>query len=140
MTIGPARNLQPIAPGAPERRTVVVCGDIDMTSLPALRRRLANALGRVADAVPRHLVIDLSRVSQCTTAGLALFVDTGRRAKALGGSMALAGPRPQVMHLLRVTGLDQRLTVQPGPQPPLRREPGFAKTHRAENEKPGRKR
>lgn len=140
MTVSPARNSQPIASVLPEQLTVVVHGDIDTTSLPGLRGRLADALGRVAEAVPRHLVIDLSRVSQCTTAALALFVDTSRRAKALGGSMTLASPRPQVMHLLRVTGLDQRLTVQPAPQPLLLCESGLAMTHRTDKQKPGRKR
>lgn len=105
----------PTAPGTvtPDQSTVVVVdGDIDKTTLPALRVRLARALGRATEAVPRHLVIDLSRVARCTTAGLALFIDTQRRAHAFAGSLTLVGPRPQVIRLLRTTGLDRRLTVR----------------------------
>lgn len=104
------------APGnvTPDQATVmVVDGDIDAATLPALRVRLAKALGRASEAVPRHLVVDLSRVAHCTTAGLALFIDTQRRAHAFAGSLTLAGPRPQVTHLMRTTGLDRRLTVRP---------------------------
>jgi anti-anti-sigma factor len=100
-----------VAPGQPT--VVVVDGDIDATTLPALRVRLATALGRAADGVPRHLVVDLSRVAHCTTSGLALLIDTQRRAHAFAGSLTLAGPRPQLTRLMRVTGLDQHLTVRP---------------------------
>ncbi|MPY81534.1 MAG: STAS domain-containing protein, partial [Actinophytocola sp.] len=106
----------PTAPGTvtPDQSTVVVVdGDIDTTTLPALRVRLARALGRATEAARRHLVIDLSRVAHCTTAGLALLIDTQRRAHAYAGSMTLAGPGPQLTHLMRTTGLDRRLTVRP---------------------------
>jgi anti-anti-sigma factor len=104
------------APGnvTPDQPTVVVVdGDIDTTTVPALRVRLAAALGRASEAGPRHLVVDLSRVAHCTTAGLALLIDTQRRAHAFAGSLTLAGPRPHLTRLMRITGLDQRLTVRP---------------------------
>lgn len=97
----------------PSTVVVVVDEDIDKTTLPALRMRLAGILGRAGEAVPRHLVIDLSRVAHCTTAGLALLVDTQRRAQAFAGSVTIAGPRPQLVRLMRTTGLDRRLTVRP---------------------------
>ncbi|HEX6514939.1 MAG TPA: STAS domain-containing protein [Nocardioidaceae bacterium] len=120
MTVTSAQNpsatsTAPRTAVAVEPIVVIVDGDINATSLPPLRVRLATALGRAADGVPRHLIVDLSRVAHCTTAGLALLIDTQRRAQAFAGSLTLVGPRPQLTRLMRITGLDRRLTVRPTP-------------------------
>ena len=59
----------------------------------------------------RLLIIDLSGVSFCDVAGLAVLIGTQRRAIARGIVVRLAAPRPQVLKLLRITGLDHRLTI-----------------------------
>lgn len=92
---------------------VTVRGDIDAAGMPVLRKQLADAVGRASNQITRDLVIDVSRVSHCTIAGLALFIDIQRRVRALGGSMALFGPQLQLTRLMRTTGLDRRLTVRP---------------------------
>jgi anti-anti-sigma factor len=59
----------------------------------------------------RLLVIDLSGVSFCDVAGLAVLIGTQRRARARGITVRLAAPRPQMAKLLRITGLDRSLTI-----------------------------
>jgi anti-anti-sigma factor len=59
----------------------------------------------------RLLIIDLSGVSFCDVAGLAVLIGTQRRATARGIAVRLAAPHPQVAKLLRITGLDHRLTI-----------------------------
>jgi anti-anti-sigma factor len=82
-------------------------GDLDIASTPALRERL---LGVLSPGV-RLLVIDLSGVSFCDVAGLAVLIGTQRRARARGITVRLAAPRPQMARLLRITGLDRSLTI-----------------------------
>jgi anti-anti-sigma factor len=81
--------------------------DLDIVAVPALRERL---LGVLCPGV-RLLIIDLSEVSFCHVAGLAVLIGTQHRAAARGITVRLAAPRPQMTKLLRDTGLDRSLTI-----------------------------
>jgi anti-sigma B factor antagonist len=82
-------------------------GDLDIATIPALREQLVGVLGPGV----RLLIIDLSEVSFCGAAGLAMLTGTQRRARARGITVRLAAPRPQTAKLLRITGLDRSLTI-----------------------------
>lgn len=82
-------------------------GELDIATVPELRERLLGLLGPGV----RLLIIDLSGVSFCDVAGLAVLIGTQRRATARGIVLRLAAPRPQVVKLLHITGLDHRLTI-----------------------------
>ncbi len=99
-------------PGAerPAARTVVRLRDaLDVAAAPALRERL---IGLLRPGM-RLLVLDLSRVPSCDSAGLAVLIGAQRRARLLGVVLRLAAPSPQVAKLLRLTGLDRSLTICP---------------------------
>ena len=104
--------------GVPEQATLSVLsrpactivrleGELDIATVPALRVRL---LGVLSPGV-RLLIIDLSGVSFCDVAGLAVLIGTQRRATARGIVVRLAAPGPQLAKLLRITGLDNRFTI-----------------------------
>jgi anti-anti-sigma factor len=96
--------------GLPAARTVVRLRDaLDAAAVPALRERL---IGLLRPGM-RLLVLDLSRVSSCDSAGLAVLIGAQRRARLLGIVLRLAAPSPQVAKLLRLTGLDRSLTICP---------------------------
>jgi anti-anti-sigma factor len=82
-------------------------GDLDIVTVPALRERLLGLLCAGA----RLLIIELSGISFCDVAGLAMLIGTQHRAAARGVTVHLAAPRPQMTKLLRVTGLDRSLTI-----------------------------
>jgi anti-anti-sigma factor len=82
-------------------------GELDIATIPELREHL---LGVLSSGV-RLFIIDLSGVTFCDVAGLAVLIGTQRRATARGIVVRLAAPRPQVVKLLRITGLDHRLTI-----------------------------
>jgi len=84
-------------------------GELDIASAPALRDEL---LGLLRPGSSR-LVIDLSRVSFCDASGLAVLVNTARRAMLLGGFLRLAAVSPQVGLALSITGLHQHLASFP---------------------------
>jgi anti-anti-sigma factor len=105
-TSRPARSDPGASP--PTARTIVrLDSALDVAAAPALRDRLIGLL------LPgtRLLVLDLSRVPSCDSAGLAVLVGAGRRARALGVVMRLAAPSAPVAKLLRLTGLDRNLAV-----------------------------
>jgi len=82
-------------------------GALDTTTAPVLRERLRGVLSPGVEL----LIIDLSGVSSCDVAGLAMLIGTQRRATARGITVRLASPSPQIAELLRVTGLDRSLTI-----------------------------
>ncbi len=96
--------------GRQATRTIVrLRGALDVAAAPALRERLIGLL----HPGTRLLVLDLSRVPSCDSAGLAVLIGTQRRAGLLGTVMRLAAPSVPVAKLLRLTGLDRSLTICP---------------------------
>jgi anti-anti-sigma factor len=88
---------------------ITVRGELDMATTAVLRDQIATLLRDTAAPV----IIDLSGVAFCDASGLALLVGAQRRAKLQGHAVVLAGPRPNVSKLLRITGLDRAFTIYP---------------------------
>jgi anti-anti-sigma factor len=86
-----------------------LAGELDIASAPALREQLLGLLRPGSD----RLVIDLSKVSFCDASGLAVLVNTARRARLLGGFLHLAAVSPQVGRVLQLTGLHRSLVTFP---------------------------
>jgi anti-sigma B factor antagonist len=84
-------------------------GELDVARAPALRDQLLSLLRPGSS----RLVIDLSKVSFCDASGLAVLVNTGRRARLLGGYLRLAAVSPQAGRVLNITGLHRHLAIFP---------------------------
>lgn len=108
---------------SPSGRTVISLSDgLDFTAAPALRERLIEVLRRRIDL----LILDLSHVTSCDAAGLAVLIATQRRAGLLGITMRLVAPSLPVRKALRATGLEHNFTIYPdlsGALAPERHEP-----------------
>ena len=63
-----------------------------------------------------ELVIDLSELTFCDSTGLGAIVGLHRLVTATDGSLVLRSPRPRVASVLAMTGVDQVITVQDGPE------------------------
>ncbi|MER6003998.1 STAS domain-containing protein [Nonomuraea angiospora] len=87
--------------------TVRLTGEVDIFTSPALRSRLLGALKYSTSL----LILDLSAVSFCDAAGLAVLVGVQRRARSMGITLALAAPRPFMSKLLHIAGLDRSLPM-----------------------------
>jgi anti-anti-sigma factor len=85
---------------------IAVDGELDLASAPDLAdvaaRRLAD--GGAAGA-PVNLIIDLSKLTFCDSAGLRVFVKFRSDLDARGGRFVLAAPQPIVRRVLEVSGL-----------------------------------
>ncbi len=94
----------------PSGRTIVSLRDgLDLAGASALRERLNDVLHRSTDL----LLLDLSRVTSCDAAGLAVLIGTQRRARLLGITMRLVAPSLPVSKVLRSTGLERSFTICP---------------------------
>ena len=86
----------------PPSATVVLDGDIDIATAPAVRRFLMAAISG-GDV---HLAVDMSGVTFIGAAGIGVLVAAAKRARHGGGSLSLLAPSPQVLLLLDVFHLD----------------------------------
>jgi len=86
-------------------------GVLDVTNSSGLRESLIGVLGSSV----RELTIDMSGVTSCDVAVLAVLIGTQRRARARGITVRFAAPGHQVAELLRDTGLNRSLSVRAAP-------------------------
>lgn len=82
-------------------------GELDLATADGLTERGYAAIGRG----PRVLLIDLAHVSFCDLCGLSALVRIANQADRAGCRYGLLAAQSQVVKLLRLTGLDQRLPV-----------------------------
>lgn len=88
---------------------VAVGGEIDLYTAPQLRDELVGALEDGA----RLLVIDMSRAEFCDSTGISVLLSAMKRSRDKGGDLELVAPKPAVMKVLEVTGLDEVFTIHP---------------------------
>jgi anti-anti-sigma factor len=76
----------------------------------------APSLELLTDAIARgenRIVLDLSQLGFCDSAGLRLIVQLHERTTTAGGWLRLAAPTPMMLHILTVTNLNQVLNIYP---------------------------
>ena len=86
----------------------VICrpvGELDAFTVSQFRQALAELASN-----PR-ILIDMSGVPFVDSAGLGALIGGIRRARELGGDVAVACNRPTLTRLLRTTGFDRIVTV-----------------------------
>jgi anti-sigma B factor antagonist len=80
-------------------------GELDAFTVSQFRQALAEL------ASNRRLLIDMSGVPFVDSAGLGALIGGIRRARELGGDVAVCCNRPTLTRLLRTTGFDRIVTV-----------------------------
>ena len=94
-----------------------LAGELDLSSAPELNA----AIDRLTAEGERHLLLDLSELTFCDSAGIAAFVRGDNRAAADGGWLRVTGATGRVARVLQVTGLAEVLSHEPetsGPRSP----------------------
>ncbi|MFJ7769397.1 STAS domain-containing protein [Streptomyces sp. NPDC097107] len=84
-----------------------VLGDVDTRTADTLRREASEI---IQPGCP-HLVLDLSRVRCCDSAGLSALIGLWHAARAAGGALRLADVPDRLMRMLVLTGVDAVLPV-----------------------------
>ena len=91
----------------PPSATVVLDGEIDIATCPAIRRFLMAAISG-GDV---QLAVDVSGVTFIGAVGIGVLVAAANRAREAGGSLSLLAPSPQVRRLLDILHLDAILPI-----------------------------
>ena len=98
---------------AEHAHTIAVEGELDLYTAAELKQRL-----REVDV--ENVLVDLSRVTFVDSAGLATLVTASRRVRARGGTLMLCVDDPNILKVLRVTGLDRFFDVRSSADDPVR--------------------
>jgi anti-anti-sigma factor len=112
----------------PPSAAVVLDGEMDIATCPAIRRFLMAAISG-GDV---HLAVDVSGVAFIDASGIGVLVAAANRARLAGGGLSLLAPSPQVRRLLDVLRLDavlpiaERLAAPPVPAATPDTSPGPA--------------
>jgi anti-anti-sigma factor len=85
----------------------VLSGEMDDLSEPAFPLRLSELIGQSH----RFIVLDLSNVTFCDSAGLGILFGARRQAEKSEAALALACVPPLVRRILQMTGADQVLRI-----------------------------
>lgn len=86
---------------------VTVSGEVDIAAAPQLRQRLIELVERPC----KTIIVDLSEVQFMDSTGLNVFSAVRKRMKTLDGRLILAGPRPPVIRLFQLSGMDRLFTI-----------------------------
>jgi anti-sigma B factor antagonist len=93
---------------------VRVQGEVDAATAPRMGETVNRLLGR-----KRRVVLDLQRVDFMDLHGLAVLIRATRRARAEGGSFAIARPAPCVRRLVGLVHAEAEVRVLPDGTDPL---------------------
>lgn len=93
----------------PATGAAVLVGELTFSTVPALRGCLPDE--------PR-LLLDVSGVSFCDSAGLAALIGARRRAERAGGGVTLLGVSAALARVLRLTGVEPLFTYREAGEAP----------------------
>ena len=109
----PAVELNVSSRSQGDHELVIATGEIDLYTAPRLQSEIAAVIASAAPA--SRVIIDMSGVEFCDSTGMNALLGALRRVRERGGELELATPRPAIMKILQVTGLDSVFTITPGP-------------------------
>jgi len=98
---------QTTADSGTEIEVVPMPAELDLVTSADVAARGCAAIAGLA----RLVLLDLAGLSFCDARGLGAFVKIANQADAAGCGFGLIAPRPQVVKILRISGLDSRIAV-----------------------------
>lgn len=90
-----------------------LAGELDMATAPGLRDALHLAL----EVAPSVLAVDLAELTFVDSTGIGVLLTAARRAEAAGCPFVVRSPRRAVLKVLRLTGVERVMVIEPGPPP-----------------------
>jgi anti-sigma B factor antagonist len=82
---------------------LAVSGEVDLYTAPQLRERIVELI----DEGNHRILVSLEKVGFMDSTGLGVLVSGLKRVKEHEGEFALVSTPPQILRLLKITGLDQ---------------------------------
>ena len=100
---GPSSNFGLDVERVGDAQIVVVTGDVDLHTAPALREQLAS----LADSGERRFIVDLTDVTFLDSMGLGVLVGAKKRITERDGGIDLVVSRPEIRRVFEITMLDE---------------------------------
>jgi anti-sigma B factor antagonist len=88
---------------------VVVSGEVDVYSAPALKESLTGLLKSGTSTV----VVDLTQVAFLDSTGLGALVEARAATNEIGGSLLVVCNQERILKLFTITGLDSVFAIHP---------------------------
>ncbi|MFN2518873.1 MAG: STAS domain-containing protein [Jatrophihabitantaceae bacterium] len=88
---------------------LVVGGEVDVYSAPALQEKLSTLL----ESDPRAVIVDLTEVGFLDSTGLGVLVAARTAAADAGRSLPIACHNERILKLFKITGLDAVFAIHP---------------------------
>ena len=88
--------------------TLVVTGELDVASGPALE----HAVARVLDGQGEDFRLNLSALTFVDSTGARSLVRVHHRLESIGRRLVLVSPTPPVRRVLELLGLDELITIE----------------------------
>lgn len=89
----------------PPATTVILGGEIDISTTPAIRQSLMAAIS----AGNISLTVDCAAITFIDAGGIGVLVAASNLARAAGGGLLLRDPSPRLRKILDIVHLDTRL-------------------------------
>jgi anti-sigma B factor antagonist len=86
---------------------VTLPAELDMATAPAIGVQVADALTGAVHAV----IADMTATTFCDSAGIGMLIRAKKRAAARGAELRLLLPRPNVLRVLKIQGVDAVLPI-----------------------------
>lgn len=102
-------------PQATEAAVVRLSGEMDISRVDEVRALLLEAVTRTGG--PTDIVVDLSGLTFCDSAGLNLLLRARMQAVESGHTLRLTAPSAQMLRLLDITGVLPLFPVDTAPPP-----------------------
>jgi anti-anti-sigma factor len=100
----PAQQLElSCLTGADGYQVIWVNGELDI----ATAEKAYSYISGVIDGRPAPVTVDLSGLTFCDASGLGVLARIARHARQAGRQLRLTSPRPSLLKLMRLTGLDR---------------------------------
>jgi anti-sigma B factor antagonist len=87
--------------------TVIVEGEVDVATAPALREELY----RLIDRGTKRIVVDLGGMDFIDSTGLGVFVGALKRSREGGGELELRSLKPAARKIFDITGLSSAFAI-----------------------------
>jgi len=94
----------------PGQATLTFAGELDITTADQAYSYVRDAIDICGGAV----MLDVAGLSFCDARGLGALMRMSRHAGQAGSSVHLVAPRPLLVKIIRITGLDHHLPVYRG--------------------------
>lgn len=91
----------------PERYTIAVTGEVDISNASTLRDAIDLALEQPTDQV----VLDLAQVSYIDSTGIGVLVGAAHHAAEHQKGFSAVNAQPGVMRVVQLLGVDQEISI-----------------------------